>query len=87
MPGPLGSRPTSWCRFARTGYPWSKASRPGRLPDPRRAEILVVAGLFLEPEFSVPAPLEETYRITKEDFFLATMTRLLEAPNTYSSET
>jgi hypothetical protein len=36
--------------------------------------------LFLKPEFYVPAPLEETYRITWDDFFPAPMKRLLEAP-------
>jgi Protein of unknown function (DUF4058) len=38
--------------------------------------------LFLKPEFYVPAPLEETYRITWEDFFPVPMKRLLEAPST-----
>ena len=38
--------------------------------------------LFLEPEFYVPAPLEETYRITWDEFFPAPMKRLLEPPNT-----
>jgi hypothetical protein len=38
--------------------------------------------LFLKPEFYVPAPLDETYRITWDDFFPAPMKRLLEAPNT-----
>jgi hypothetical protein len=38
--------------------------------------------LFLKPEFYVPAPLEETYRITWDDFFPAPMKSLLEAPNT-----
>ncbi len=36
--------------------------------------------IFLKPEFYVPAPLEETYRITWDDFFPAPMKRLLEAP-------
>jgi hypothetical protein len=38
--------------------------------------------IFLKPEFYVPAPLDETYRITWDDFFPAPMKRLLEAPNT-----
>ena len=38
--------------------------------------------LFLKPEFYVPAPLEETYRITWEDFFPTPMKRLLEGPST-----
>ena len=38
--------------------------------------------IFLKPDFYVPAPLEETYRITWDDFFPAPMKRLLEAPNT-----
>ena len=33
----------------------------------------------------VPAPLEETYRITWDDFFPAPMKRLLEAPNPESA--
>jgi hypothetical protein len=34
--------------------------------------------LFLKPEFYVPAPLEETYRTTWNEFFPAPMKRLLE---------
>jgi hypothetical protein len=41
--------------------------------------------IFLKPEFYVPAPLEETYRITWDDFFPAPMKRLLEAPNPKSA--
>jgi hypothetical protein len=37
--------------------------------------------LFLKSEFYVPAPLEETYRITWDEFFPAPMKRLLESPN------
>jgi hypothetical protein len=36
--------------------------------------------IFLKPEFYVLAPLEETYRITWDEFFPAPMKRLLEAP-------
>src|SRR5438067_635923 len=36
--------------------------------------------IFLKPDFYVPAPLEETYRITWNEFFPAPMKRLLEAP-------
>jgi hypothetical protein len=43
--------------------------------------------LFLKPEFYVPAPLEETYRITWDDFFPAPMKRLLEAPTANLPET
>ncbi len=35
--------------------------------------------IFLKPDFYVPAPLEETYRTTWDDFFPAPMKRLLEA--------
>jgi Protein of unknown function (DUF4058) len=35
--------------------------------------------IFLKPDFYVPAPLEETYRITWDDFFPAPTKRLLEA--------
>jgi len=34
--------------------------------------------LFLKPEFYVPAPLEETYRTTWDDFFPAALKGLLE---------
>ena len=37
--------------------------------------------IFLKPEFYVPAPLEETYRITWDDFFPAPMKSLLEGPS------
>ena len=42
--------------------------------------------IFLKPEFYVPAPLEETYRITWDDFFPAPMKRLLEGPITNPPE-
>ncbi len=35
--------------------------------------------IFLKPDFYVPAPLEETYRTTWDDFFPAPMKRLLDA--------
>jgi hypothetical protein len=38
--------------------------------------------IFLKPEFYVQAPLEETYRITWDEFFPAPMKRLLETPET-----
>jgi len=38
--------------------------------------------IFLKPDFYVPAPLEETYRTTWDDFFPAPMKSLLEVPNT-----
>jgi hypothetical protein len=38
--------------------------------------------LFLKPGFYVQAPLEDTYRITWDEFFPAPMKRLLEAPDT-----
>ncbi len=41
-------------------------------------ETLPDMPIFLKPEFYVLAPLEETYRITWEDFFPAPMKRLLE---------
>ena len=34
--------------------------------------------IFLKPDFYVPAPLEETYRTTWNEFFPAPMKRLLE---------
>jgi hypothetical protein len=43
--------------------------------------------IFLKPDFYVPAPLEETYRITWDDFFPAPMRRLLDAPETNPHET
>jgi Protein of unknown function (DUF4058) len=43
--------------------------------------------IFLKPDFYVPAPLEETYRITWDDFFPAPMKRLLESPMTNPPET
>jgi Protein of unknown function (DUF4058) len=45
-------------------------------------EALPDMPIFLKPDFYVPAPLEETYRITWDDFFPAPMKRLLEAPDT-----
>jgi Protein of unknown function (DUF4058) len=50
-------------------------------------EALPDMPIFLKPDFYVPAPLEETYRITWDDFFPAPMKRLLEAPNTDPPET
>jgi hypothetical protein len=43
--------------------------------------------LFLKPGFYVPAPLEETYRTTWDEFFPAPMKRLLEAPDRNPPET
>jgi Protein of unknown function (DUF4058) len=43
--------------------------------------------LFLKPEFYVRAPLEETYRITWDDFFPAPMKKLLEDPDTNPPKT
>jgi hypothetical protein len=43
--------------------------------------------IFLKPEFYVLAPLEESYRITWDDFFPSPMKRLLEAPGANPSET
>jgi hypothetical protein len=36
--------------------------------------------IFLKPDFYVLAPLDDTYRITWDDFFPAPMKRLLEGP-------
>jgi hypothetical protein len=44
-------------------------------------EALPDMPIFLKPEFYVPAPLEETYRTTWEDFFPTPMKRLVELPN------
>ena len=41
-------------------------------------EALPDMPIFLKPDFYVPAPLEETYRTTWDDFFPAPMKRLLE---------
>ena len=49
-------------------------------------EALPDMPIFLKPEFYVPAPLEETYRTTWEDFFPTPMKRLLEAPNKNPSD-
>jgi hypothetical protein len=37
--------------------------------------------IFLKPDFYVPAPLEDTYRTTWDEFFPTPMKRLLEGPN------
>ncbi|MFI5458172.1 MAG: DUF4058 family protein [Isosphaerales bacterium] len=50
-------------------------------------EALPDMPIFLKPEFYVPAPLEETYRITWDDFFPAPMKSLLEAPSRNPLET
>ena len=42
-------------------------------------EALPDMPIFLKPDFYVPAPLEETYRTTWDDFFPAPMKRLLES--------
>ena len=42
--------------------------------------------IFLKPDYYVPAPLEETYWTTWNDFFPAPMKRLLETPNTGKRE-
>jgi hypothetical protein len=44
-------------------------------------EVLPDMPIFLKPDFYVPAPLEETYRTTWDDFFPAPMKRLLEVPD------
>ncbi len=36
--------------------------------------------IFLKPDFYVPAALEESHRITWDEFFPAPMKRLLEPP-------
>ena len=41
-------------------------------------EILPDMPIFFKPDFYVPAPLEETYRTTWDEFFPAPMKRLLE---------
>ena len=43
-------------------------------------EALPEMPIFLKPETYVPAPLEETYRATWDEFFPAPMKRLLETP-------
>ncbi len=43
--------------------------------------------IFLKPDFYVPAPLDETYRITWDEFFPAPMKQLLELPNGNPCET
>jgi hypothetical protein len=50
-------------------------------------ETLPDMPLFLKPEFYVPAPLEETYWVTWDEFFPAPMKRLLELQDTPSSKT
>jgi hypothetical protein len=50
-------------------------------------ETLPDMPIFLKPEFYVLAPLEQTYRITWDEFFPAPMKRLLEAPPGGSRET
>ena len=50
------------------------------------AEALPEMPIFLKPEFYVPAPLEETYGTTWEDFFPTPMKRLVEPPNKNSPE-
>jgi hypothetical protein len=50
-------------------------------------EALPDMPIFLKPDFYVPAPLEESYRTTWDDFFPAPMKRLLEAPNADAPET
>jgi hypothetical protein len=42
-------------------------------------ETLPDVAIFLKPEVYVPAPLEDTYQITWDEFFPAPMKRLLEA--------
>jgi Protein of unknown function (DUF4058) len=49
-------------------------------------EALPDMPIFLKPEFYVPAPLENTYRTTWDEFFPAPMKRLLQAPNRYPPE-
>jgi len=44
-------------------------------------EALPDMPIFLKPDFYAPAPLEDTYRTTWDDFFPAPMKSLLEAPN------
>ncbi len=43
-------------------------------------QTLIDMPLFLKPEFYVPAPLDETYRTTWDDFFPAALKGLLEPP-------
>jgi len=50
-------------------------------------EVLPDMPIFLKPDFYVPAPLEQTYRTTWDDFFPAPMKRLLEVPNRNPPET
>jgi hypothetical protein len=50
-------------------------------------EALPDMPIFRKPDFYVPAPLEESYRTTWDDFFPAPMKGLLEAPNADGPET
>jgi Protein of unknown function (DUF4058) len=50
-------------------------------------EALPDMPIFLKPDFYVPAPLEESYRTTWDDFFPAPRKRLLEAPSTNAPDT
>jgi hypothetical protein len=50
-------------------------------------EALPDMPIFLKPDFYVPAPLEESYRTTWDDFFPGPMKALLEAPNADAPET
>jgi hypothetical protein len=43
--------------------------------------------IFLKPGFYVPAPLEESYQRTWNDFFPAPLKGLLEAPTADPNET
>ena len=49
-------------------------------------EVLPDMPIFLKPDYYVPAPLEETYGTTWNDFFPAPMKRLLETPSTGKRE-
>ena len=57
------------------------AATGGLRRTPRRRRRLPDMPIFLKPDFYVPAPLEETYWTTWNDFFPAPMKRLLETPS------
>ena len=85
---PLSSEAPTWTMAEAIDPPSFASQKLSEYVEPIAVgEALPDMPIFLKPDFYVPAPLEESYRTTWDDFFPAPMKGLLEAPNADAPET
>jgi uncharacterized protein DUF4058 len=90
---PQGIHKAIWDQFVEEDFelpddkPLTLAAYDAGPPPTAYVELVAVGDtvpdmpIFLKPDFYVPAPLDQTYRTTWDEFFPAPMKRLLEPPN------